>query len=376
MLDPDGFDALVGRLYDAALDERDWPAALHALALSFGGIGFSLLDLGAPDPLLAVSEALEAPAALYAAGWWRKDPMLALGQRQPITGVVCDSDFFDTAFKARDPFYQDFCRAYGSESILSVLTKPYAGTTLAVNIQRRIGAGPVDPAERALFTAIGRHVSRAAAVAARLNASEGIGRELLSRLSAFDCAVALVDRTGRVLMANDAFSALAAEGLQIRRGRIVAAAPSAQAALDRMIAEVLDPALPRRTPDTLALPRPESLLPLLLRATPLKPETAERQIGSIPARAAMITVLNPDHPAYPSASRTLTALGLTPGQARVALLVGGGRSVAEAAEDLGIAVETVRTNLKHVYARLGVNRQADLARLVARSVSFDRQPDG
>ena len=42
--------------------------------------------------------------------------------------------------------------------------------------------------------------------------------------------------------------------------------------------------------------------------------------------------------------------------------VGG---VPEVAEALGVSAETVKTNLSHLYEKTGVNRQADLVKLVA-----------
>lgn len=57
-------------------------------------------------------------------------------------------------------------------------------------------------------------------------------------------------------------------------------------------------------------------------------------------------------------------LGLTRAEARVAVRIGRGQSVAEIATDLGIAAETVRTHLKRSYAKTGTRRQSELARLV------------
>jgi DNA-binding CsgD family transcriptional regulator len=42
------------------------------------------------------------------------------------------------------------------------------------------------------------------------------------------------------------------------------------------------------------------------------------------------------------------------------------RGVANVADALGISSETVKTHLAHVYEKTGVNRQADLVKLVLR----------
>lgn len=59
-------------------------------------------------------------------------------------------------------------------------------------------------------------------------------------------------------------------------------------------------------------------------------------------------------------------LNVTTGEARVAALVASGPAPREAAQRLGISVETARTTLKRVVAKVGVSRQSELAALLAR----------
>ena len=56
--------------------------------------------------------------------------------------------------------------------------------------------------------------------------------------------------------------------------------------------------------------------------------------------------------------------GLTPAEARLALHLSSGLSLDEAAGELGVAVGTVRTRLKQVFAKTGTHRQASLVRLL------------
>ena len=59
---------------------------------------------------------------------------------------------------------------------------------------------------------------------------------------------------------------------------------------------------------------------------------------------------------------------LLPSEARLALALARGMSIAEAAVDLGITVESARTYSKRIYAKTGARGQADLVRFVHRSV--------
>jgi len=61
---------------------------------------------------------------------------------------------------------------------------------------------------------------------------------------------------------------------------------------------------------------------------------------------------------------------LAPAEARVASLIASGASPRQAAIELGLSEGTVRTTLKHVFVKIGVSRQSELAALLAK---FSRQ---
>nr|WP_255613894.1 helix-turn-helix transcriptional regulator [Pseudogemmobacter faecipullorum] len=56
---------------------------------------------------------------------------------------------------------------------------------------------------------------------------------------------------------------------------------------------------------------------------------------------------------------------LTPAEAKVASLILQGHRPKEIARDLGVSVETVRSQLKAVFAKTGAASQADLVRIAA-----------
>ncbi len=59
---------------------------------------------------------------------------------------------------------------------------------------------------------------------------------------------------------------------------------------------------------------------------------------------------------------------LLPSEARLALALSRGMSIAQAANDLGLTVETARTYSKTIYAKMGARGQPDLVRFIHRSV--------
>ena len=61
----------------------------------------------------------------------------------------------------------------------------------------------------------------------------------------------------------------------------------------------------------------------------------------------------------------MDAYGLTAAEAKVALAVASGLSIPETAHQLRVSPNTVKTQLQNVFAKSGVDRQTELARLIA-----------
>ena len=68
----------------------------------------------------------------------------------------------------------------------------------------------------------------------------------------------------------------------------------------------------------------------------------------------------------PSSDLVQRLFALAPAEARVATLIGSGLSPRQAAKNLGISEETVRTTLKRVFTKVGVSRQSELAVLLTK----------
>lgn len=79
---------------------------------------------------------------------------------------------------------------------------------------------------------------------------------------------------------------------------------------------------------------------------------------------ALLLATDPHREVASLAAALRNCFGLTPSEAEVAAAVGAGRSVAAIARQRGVAVDTVRTQLKRITAKLGCARQAQIAAIV------------
>lgn len=164
-------------------------------------------------------------------------------------------------------------------------------------------------------------------------------------------SLAIIDDTGRVLYAN-----AGAERLLARL-----ADPQDRQGPPRL----MPPAGPSWTARPLSAEGVRLTLPLVdgctavARVMPISLRLSDRP-------AMMVLLDDPGEVGPYDPAALLRLYGLTGAESRLAVAVGQGQAPSQAARAQGITVETARTMLKTVYGKLAINRQAELARIVAR----------
>lgn len=185
---------------------------------------------------------------------------------------------------------------------------------------------------------------------------------LIDMLSRLDLPVALVTAGRRVLFFNPEAKALLHHGLS--PGEIWAPKGAGLRQLDRAISAAVNGPLPSKP---LVLESTERSRPVLAQVVPVSAALAGEP-------AALVLLADPEGPVRGDAMPTLALLGLTPAEARIAAQVGNGLSARQAAEVLSLAENTVRSSLQLIYHKLGIGKQSELARIVARLEGFGPPP--
>jgi DNA-binding CsgD family transcriptional regulator len=192
--------------------------------------------------------------------------------------------------------------------------------------------------------------------------AEGIGRAAVHALDWMDSAVFVVDRQGLVSQTNLAARTLLSADealLLLRHGRLSILQPDLQERFLRLVHAATDGAT-TRTPATragLALPRP-GRTPLTLAIGPLHP--SDRTLALVLAR-------DPETPL--PVERLREWFGLTAREGRVAVELVRGCGLEDIARSHGVALATVRSQLKQILAKTGTHRQAQAVALLARSAT-------
>jgi DNA-binding CsgD family transcriptional regulator len=121
----------------------------------------------------------------------------------------------------------------------------------------------------------------------------------------------------------------------------------------------------------LAIDRGSDSRPLLLVAVPLKPNGASGEADDFACGAVFIS--DPDRIDNPSVDSLRRAFDLTYREAQTAIAVTHGHGLQAAADSMGVAVTTARSQLQQAFVKTGTSSQAELAVLVHRTLGPVRQ---
>lgn len=360
----DRFSATIEKIYSAAAGDCPWQDALLAIEDLAGCTG-AVIDLvptteGLPRRTLAGSFSKD-DCAEYARDYQAVCPRIRHAMENPTAEVQFDYQFMTEAAIDRDPVYEWF----GKHGLRYYVGAPISRMTNYLgylSLQRTRRQGHASSEDIALFTLLRPHIERAGGLADQLGTLRCHRRFSSAMLESLPQAVFALDRAGRILFANERGSRLAAagDGLRIEDSRLKTGLGREQGALDAMIEAAGNP-VKNQPGGWLRLPRPSGRQPYALFLAPLRVADEE-----LLAAEAKVLVLVHDIERQKSADPAMlaTLYGLTQTEARVASALSGGHSVESAAATLGMRPATARTHLKHVFRKLGVNRQQDLVRLL------------
>jgi PAS domain S-box-containing protein len=186
----------------------------------------------------------------------------------------------------------------------------------------------------------------------------GQARENLQLCQQLGMPAAALQRDGRVVLTNPLFKEPHPQ-FEFRDDRIEAVNPAANEFLKRELA-----CLDRRNGGRVVGSNPvlaENVYPsLIFRLLPME-GSFDTVLGIL-----IVTALGVIGALLSNLDLVQTLFGLAPAEARVATLIGAGLSPLQTAEKLGISVGNVRTTLQHVFTKVGVSRQSELAVLLTK----------
>lgn len=362
--------ALIGDIYDAALDPSLWVAALGKTRTFVGGSAAALYakDAAAKSGNIYYDDGGIEPryVQLYFDRYVRLDPTTVGHCFADIDEPVAAADIvsYDELLQTR--FYKEWAKPQGWVDHVAVALEKAATRVALFGVFRHERDGVADFETRRRMRLIAPHVRRAVFVSRVIDLKTAEAATFADTLDGIGAGMFLLHSSGGIVHANVAGRAILAAGDVLRAvgSRLVASDPQ----FDRLLREALAAAASGEA----AIGVKGIALPLtagdreryVAHVLPLTSGIRRRAGATYPAVAAMFV-----HKARLESPTPLEAIAktyrLTPSELRVLLGVVEVGGVPEVAEALGVAAETVRSHLAHLYEKTGARRQADLVKLVA-----------
>lgn len=361
---------LIAGIYDAAVGAMSWPALLETMQRAFDA-PTGIIAVAKPPvqsaELLANTGMSDVQLADYAQHHVRRDPWIPAGLALPLNRAYLSQQLLSDAVFAESEFWSDFARWVGPGVFCGVGAGLDLGdgSVALLALSRPRDARRFGAADRAALDLLLPHVRRSLILRQRLLAAqehEALGFAALERLA---IGAVFARENGTVLFANAAARAIAGalDGLSLGNGQagVSAARPSETNRLRAMIARAALTTVGRGecSGGAMSLSRPSQRRPYVIVVSPLSPR-------SIAAPVALVLIRDPEEHRPVSRDILMQLFRLTGAEARLALELGAGASLGQAAERFAVSINTVRTQLRQVLTKTDSKRQADLVRLLSR----------
>lgn len=365
-MDPDSGTAdLTEALYEAATGGT-WHQPVTALLRECEGSSGSLMIFGAEGvapSLLAMPGYSRTALDLYADHYHTVDLWARLGRLRPSMRAKLGHDHVPEDEFERSEVWNDFAREHvGAFHLLGAAFPLGDGASACIGLHRLRDRGPFEADERDWLDRLLPHLRSALRLERRLRAMAMAGSLASGVLDRLAHGLVVARGDGTVLLANAAAVVLGGKDGPVRLGDghrpITAIGKEAAVVLRRLVrlAATGGPGgsvlLPREHgPGVAALvtPLPASLLP------------------DQPCRGMALIVLTDLTDGAPDIGDMLRQVyGLTPAEEALATALAAGRRANEIAEDRGVRMTTVRTQIRAVLDKTGCDRQSDLVRLITR----------
>lgn len=357
------FSAAVAAIYDAALDVSRWPDAMPLATAYVGGQAGGLI---AKDRLTSRATMLHycgvEPRFIesYLETYWRYDTFGIVESTgfevgEPITtdDLIPYEDF------KLGRLYREWAVPQGWVDSAWVVLDRSATHFGFFSVLRDAATGRVDAPTRERLATIAPHLRRAVVIGNVIGAARNEAESFAAALEGIGAAVFFVDDEGRLLHVNAAGRRMLEQPgpMRLNAGRLGATTADAEALLQRVWGRGRDDLL--LEPHELGVASGQNER-YLVNVLPLASD-ALRPGGAV----AAVFVRPQKFPAPTTPDLLARAYDLTPSELRVLLAIVDVGGVPEVATALGVAETTVRTHLARLYAKTGLNRQADLVKLVA-----------
>lgn len=360
------FEKALLAIYDTIGNESGWTQALGLVEEITGSAG-AMINLvsknGTAPPRALIGEAMVSRYDAAVVDEYNQQlagscPRLRSALQFPDAPYLCDYSILDERQMNGDPVYEFYTRQDVRYFIGSRLADT-ADLEVTWSLQRSNRQGHAQAADVELFLRLKPHLQKAVHFAGRFDALRKAQALSNAALEVVPYAFLVLDTSGGIILANAKAETFLErqDGVRSAAGRLRLEDAASQAKLEKIIGVCRS----THEPAAMRVARPSGKLPYTLSVRAVG--VHEHDFGS---EASVVVILQDLAAREERKVATLKQLfGFTPAEAVLASAIASGHSLASVANLQGISGATARVHLKSIFRKAGVNRQADLVRVIA-----------
>ena len=372
MNEREAFERIVASLHEAALDHARWSSAsalidealgVHGSSMAFGdGDSEGDIRIYSSWAFFRGQRHRELEREYY-------EVYYPLDERVPRVRYLPDSELFhitdlctEEELKTSVVYNEMLVRGHARNAIHVRLDGPNGSRIVWVVHDPVDGDGwsstQLDSIRRLL-----PHIRQTVRVQQALAGAGALGATLTELLDTTGLGIVQLDGRGRIVAANGRARDVlrTGSGLFDEGGFLYARTPEDDRELQGLLTRALPPFGAQGAGGSTLVRRSAAQPPLVLHVNPVGRQETDLRVWPV---AALVVVVDPARGTGIDAGVAAAALGLTGMESRVAVLLAQGMSVREIAAATGRVESTIRSHVKHMFAKHGLSRQADLVRLV------------
>lgn len=377
------YDTLINALYKGPLESTPWQSFLPLLGQLMQAVSVSLVlrppadgdsglilnyhRPGAGEQAKAeLADPSSWPISAYREHFFSLDPFIRL----PLGEVITLAELIPERELLESDYYQHYLEPAGVFHIIGTDTQEPAGLIARLRISRGKGEQPFSEEDKHCLHQLALHLQQAMEIHARLSTMESERNLYANAVDRLAVGTIILDEHSHILKANELASQLLQQkdGISKVNNKLLFDQRELNTEFNKLLPEVLSPSMDGKPGMAQALrvarPSGRADLGLIIRPVPTS-EWPEGQ--SSPTIAVFIS--DPEQQSNTSQLIITRLFGFTPAEAALAMQLAKGLSLADASTELSISQHTARAQLKAIFSKTGVTRQAELVRLVVKSVA-------
>ena len=364
----DQLDKAISRIYDAASDSQLWPEALTEIIRFVGNSGTHLWLMNGETSEVTHSIHVGMPDKMieeYNGEVIKECPRWANARRHPERTFLFDYQHIGEDQIDSNEYYH-WLQTKGDHIRYYLGGRLNIGNHLegfqSLAFRKQEGHSQKRHLER--FARVLPHVQRAVKMGQQLGTWELAAKSSLEFINSLASGVVILDKTGRCIAINHHAERLlkGMHRIVLKGDRLEAFDSAVNQQLHLLISQSAATAQGKgRFPGgSVSVPAEKAVNNLRLHIYPLRLSSAVFSVQC----AVVVSFKDPRRPGSVDGTMLRTLFGLTAAESRLTGLLLAGATTTSASKTLNISTHTARSQLKSIFMKVGVNRQADLMRIL------------